>query len=125
MTASVHVPVPDMSHLPAEALAHLRAALVEELRAKAAESEEHGARAKLLTGHSDVDSRLDRELAETGAIRAREALAEIEHALARMDRGTYGVCEACGAPMRAERLEAIPHARHCVRCSGTTPERSR
>jgi DnaK suppressor protein len=125
MTASVHIRVRDFSHLSAEVLAQLRAALVDELEAKAAESDDHDARARLLTGHTDVDSLLERELAEMGASRARDAMTEIEDALARMDRGTYGVCEACGAPVRAERLEAIPHARHCVRCSGTRPERSR
>ncbi|HEX2273018.1 MAG TPA: hypothetical protein VHG90_03990, partial [Acidimicrobiales bacterium] len=81
MTASVHVPVPDVSHLSTELLERLRAALVDELHATAAVSAGHDARAKLLTGHTDVDSLLERELAETGASRAREAMAEIEHAL--------------------------------------------
>ncbi|HEX2042817.1 MAG TPA: TraR/DksA family transcriptional regulator [Acidimicrobiales bacterium] len=120
MTASVHVPVPEVSHLSTKLLERLRAALVDELHATAAVRAEHDARARLLTGHTDVDSLLERELAETGASRAREAMAEIENALTRMDLGTYGFCEACGVPVAPERLEAIPHARHCVRCSGPT-----
>ncbi len=125
MTPSEHVLVPELSHLSAEVLAHLRAVLVDELHAKAAESAEHDARARLLTGHTDVDSLLERELAETGARRAREAMAEIEHALARMELDTYGSCEVCGVAVALERLEAIPQARHCVRCSGVLPPGSR
>jgi DnaK suppressor protein len=125
MTASVHEPVPHVSRPSAAVPARLRAALEEELQVKVAESAEHDARAELLTGHTDVDSRLERELAEAGASRAREAIAEIQDALARISLGTYGLCDACGAPVAPERLEAIPHARHCVRCSGTAPARSR
>jgi RNA polymerase-binding transcription factor len=125
MTASVHEPVSHVSRLSAGVLARLRAALEEELQVKMAESVEHDARAELLTGHTDVDSRLERELAEAGASRAREAIVEIQDALARISLGTYGLCEACGAPVAPERLEAIPHARHCVGCSGTAPARSR
>ena len=41
-------------------------------------------------------------------------LADIEHALQRLDDGTYGTCEACGKPIGDERLEAMPAARFCV-----------
>ena len=125
MTASVHEPVSHVSPLSVGVLARLRAALEEELEVKMAESAEHDARVELLTGHTDVDSRLERELAEAGGSRAREAIGEIQDALARISLGTYGWCEACGAPVAPERLEAIPHARHCVGCSGTAPARSR
>ena len=50
------------------------------------------------------------------AARAREAIEDIEHALDRLRDGTYGTCEACGAPLPFERLEAIPQARLCVAC---------
>jgi len=42
-------------------------------------------------------------------------LADVEHALRRLDEGTYGVCEACGQPIGEDRLEAMPEARFCVR----------
>jgi len=38
-------------------------------------------------------------------------LADVEHALARIDDGTYGTSEESGAPIPLERLEAIPWAR--------------
>jgi RNA polymerase-binding transcription factor DksA len=43
--------------------------------------------------------------------------AEAREALQRFDGGTYGVCEGCGQPIAKARLEAIPYARHCVRCA--------
>lgn len=48
--------------------------------------------------------------------RLRENLDDVEHALQRMRWGTYGLCENCGRPIPAERLEALPSARLCVEC---------
>jgi RNA polymerase-binding transcription factor DksA len=78
-----------------------------------------------LTGQSDVDSILERELAEASAARARDAIDEIDDAFARMDAGTYGVCRACDGPIAAERLQVLPHARLCIRCSSEERERTR
>jgi RNA polymerase-binding transcription factor DksA len=41
-------------------------------------------------------------------------LADIEHALARLDDGTYGHCEVCGQTIDEARLEAVPAARFCL-----------
>lgn len=57
-----------------------------------------------------------RELDMTLEGQARESLAQIERALARMDAGTYGTCSRCGAIIPAERLEAMPEADLCVSC---------
>jgi RNA polymerase-binding protein DksA len=46
--------------------------------------------------------------------RVEAELADIEHALKRLDDGTYGTCEACGKPIGDDRLEAMPAARFCV-----------
>lgn len=48
---------------------------------------------------------------------ARGHLREIEDALARLDQGTYGVCERCGERIAPGRLVARPTARTCVRCA--------
>jgi DnaK suppressor protein len=40
-------------------------------------------------------------------------LCDVEHALQRLDDGTYGTCEACGRPIGALRLEEVPAARFC------------
>lgn len=42
-----------------------------------------------------------------------DRLAEVDAALERIDEGTYGVCEICGEPIDAERLEVRPAARYC------------
>lgn len=45
---------------------------------------------------------------------ARDQLADIDAALARLDDGSYGRCQTCGGPIGAARLEAIPTARFCI-----------
>ena len=45
---------------------------------------------------------------------AEVELADVEHALKRLDEGTYGFCEACGGAISASRLEAVPAARLCA-----------
>ena len=47
---------------------------------------------------------------------ARTNLAEIEHALEKFKKGTYGLCDICGQPIAPDRLEAVPHANLCVTC---------
>jgi RNA polymerase-binding transcription factor DksA len=51
------------------------------------------------------------------ASQARRRVVEARAALARLDAGTYGTCERCGAPIPAERLAARPTASLCVRCA--------
>lgn len=48
--------------------------------------------------------------------RLRENLRDIDDALRKFDKGTYGVCERCGDPIDPERLEAIPYARLDMKC---------
>ena len=47
----------------------------------------------------------------------REALAEVDHALTKLEAGTYGTCERCGEPISPARLEAMPAARYCINCA--------
>jgi DnaK suppressor protein len=47
---------------------------------------------------------------------ARDLLAQAERALARIEAGTYGVCESCGEPIGKARLQAFPRATLCVAC---------
>lgn len=43
-------------------------------------------------------------------------LQEIEHALSKFDKGTYGLCESCGKPIEETRLETLPQALYCLEC---------
>ena len=47
---------------------------------------------------------------------ARDLLDQGERALARIDAGTYGVCESCGQAIGKARLLAFPRATLCVAC---------
>ena len=47
---------------------------------------------------------------------AQNLLDQGERALARIDAGTYGVCESCGKPIGKARLLAFPRATLCVAC---------
>lgn len=46
----------------------------------------------------------------------REILGQTERALARIDDGTYGICERCGNPIGKARLQAFPRATLCMTC---------
>jgi DnaK suppressor protein len=47
---------------------------------------------------------------------AGDEMKAIQHALARLDAGLYGLCTSCGIPIDAARLEALPTAAHCIEC---------
>ena len=58
----------------------------------------------------------EREQEITLANNAREMLEQNEHALVRLDDGTYGICESCGNPIGKLRLQAAPRATLCMPC---------
>lgn len=49
--------------------------------------------------------------------RERKLIRKIEKALNRIEEGTYGDCEACGAPIDIPRLEARPMTEYCIDCA--------
>ena len=42
---------------------------------------------------------------------------EINGALERLEKGTYGFCESCDEAISAKRLRALPEAKLCITCS--------
>ncbi|MFI7234021.1 TraR/DksA family transcriptional regulator [Streptomyces cyaneofuscatus] len=48
------------------------------------------------------------------AAHAQETLEQTERALARLEAGTYGLCEVCGKPIGKARMQAFPRATLCV-----------
>ena len=64
---------------------------------------------------ADVGSTtLERDHEMSLANNARDMLDQIERALAKIDDGTYGVCESCGNAIGKGRLQAFPRATLCV-----------
>lgn len=61
-------------------------------------------------------SALEREQELTLVNNTRDLLEQNQRAIARLDEGTYGVCENCGGPVGKARLEAFPRATLCVTC---------
>ena len=59
---------------------------------------------------------VDRERDLVLSAKAKDAVEEIDHALAKIDAGTYGFCENCHNPIPEARLTALPYARLCVPC---------
>jgi DnaK suppressor protein len=64
-------------------------------------TQERGDDATLLQAHDDAWDQL---------AFARDELAQVEKALARIEAGTYGTSEVSGKPIPRERLEALPTA---------------
>jgi DnaK suppressor protein len=57
-----------------------------------------------------------KELMVSMSANDRQLLQLIDDALERMEDGAYGKCIHCGDPIQEKRLEAVPWARHCLRC---------
>ena len=54
----------------------------------------------------------------TFRLRGREKtfLKKIDHALTKIDDGSFGTCEECGEEISVKRLEARPETTLCIRC---------
>ncbi|MFH0781592.1 MAG: RNA polymerase-binding protein DksA [Pseudomonadota bacterium] len=48
--------------------------------------------------------------------RERKLLSKIDEAIARIDDGSYGICEDCGEEIGQKRLEARPVTTLCIDC---------
>jgi DnaK suppressor protein len=45
----------------------------------------------------------------------RDLIEKVQHALSRIEEGTYGLCERCGRQIEKARIKALPHATLCIR----------
>jgi DnaK suppressor protein len=64
-------------------------------------------------GTDNYDQEFTLELIEN----EQGTLEQVNEALARMELGKFGQCVECGELISKLRLEAIPYARHCIRCA--------
>lgn len=67
----------------------------------------------------------DREISFILGDREREKLQSIETALARIEEGTYGICENCESDIAPGRLDAMPFSRLCVSCQAEQEKEAR
>jgi RNA polymerase-binding protein DksA len=58
----------------------------------------------------------EREKAFLFASKEGRLLYHIDEALRRLYKDDYGVCQTCGETISNDRLEAVPHARLCIKC---------
>ncbi len=107
------------SHLSSTELQRLRRSLERErdaLRAAANASDEE--RRGVPRGEIEEGDLAERIVEQDDAIRLTafdaRRLTEVEHALAKLEAGVYGVSEDSGEPIPFERLEAVPWARRTV-----------
>jgi DnaK suppressor protein len=66
---------------------------------------------------SRMDALQGQAMAKAGEERVARELQHIEAALARIERGEYGLCLDCDEPIATGRLEANPSATLCIRCA--------
>ena len=57
--------------------------------------------------------------------RVRQEIASVEHALEKIEKGTYGTCDNCGKKIPPERLEALPQASLCLNCKALTAKNAK
>ena len=57
------------------------------------------------------------EVVDAIGLETRQSVAQLQAALERIDDGSYGVCEGCGADIAPARLEARPESTHCIDCA--------
>ncbi len=97
------------------ALRKERRRLVEELK-----HQEMLAQDRPTTGNHMADDASEvEEQAKSLALRRHleGMLKEIDRAIVRAEKGTYGICERCKKPISEERLKVIPSATLCIDCA--------
>jgi RNA polymerase-binding transcription factor len=100
---------PTSTSAPASSRVPELRALLEELRADCLREREQASAAALQYGADPVGWARGTSLQRT--------LEDIDAALSRIQRGTYGTCTGCGRAIPVERLELRPFAGTCVACT--------
>ena len=98
-------------------LLELHARLRDQMSGLAKESQAEIENYSLHMGDSGTDN-FDRDFALSLLSSDQDAIYEIEEALKRIEKGTYGTCELTAKPIPRARLDAIPWARFTVEAQG-------
>jgi DnaK suppressor protein len=103
MSASI-----DTQHVPAAAWDRFRALL---------ESHRSDCLAQREAALAECAQSVPDPVAQRRSADLQVTIGEIDAALGRIEAGTYGRCDRCGAEIPEERLELRPFASRCVRCT--------
>ena len=119
-------PIPVGSDWTVEELAEVRVDLVREIAERRTDYDRAIAeitRLQQSSGEGAGDDQADagsktfeREQELSIANNRRDLLVQMERAMERLDKGTYGYCESCSQPIMKARLQAFPSATLCVKC---------
>lgn len=92
-----------------------RQALADKLRGHEGDVVEQGELSKVDQHQAELGTETferERDLTALGILEGE--LEDIQHALRRIEDGSYGTCEECGTRIGDDRLEAKPWARFCI-----------
>jgi DnaK suppressor protein len=98
-------------------LLDLRERLLNQMSGLAKESAQEMSNYSLHMADSGTDN-FDRDFALSLLSSDQDAIYEIEEALKRIEKNTYGICELTGKPIPRTRLDAIPWTRFTVEAQG-------
>ncbi|MFO0606884.1 MAG: TraR/DksA C4-type zinc finger protein [Polyangiales bacterium] len=108
--------------LPKERLKTFRE-LLEAKRAQILENAQNTLADEMTLDADDLPDEMDLASSEylqsfTFRLRGREKflLEKVEHALEKIEDGSFGLCEECGEEIAIKRLEARPETNLCIRC---------
>lgn len=98
-----------------EALALKRRMLTQHIQAELTELERPEKKHRADLEEIASDTHETDSLCEIMGIESTQ-IEQIEKAMAKIDGGTYGICEDCGGDIPVARLEALPFATQCIEC---------
>ena len=105
-------------------LEEMRSQMLRSVEQEVAAGREHTKDEGMDTYDLASDAR-DREINTILSDRDRIKLQAVDEALERLDDGSYGKCEECGADIAEGRLVALPFSLLCVTCQSEQERESR
>jgi len=105
-----------VAHITEQQRAALRARLLARARVLVEEIGAGLGGGKLRQEPFDPVSSEEARVGVSSVQRDTDELRDVESALARLERGTYGLCIDCGNPLPYVRLDALPEASRCMHC---------
>ena len=113
----------EIAHITQHQLHELQRRLRARARALASRIEQDLRSEALVQEAFDASSSVEAAVDTASIEREGWELTQVEHALARLESGLYGLCVECGAAIPWVRLDAVPEAARCVQCESEREHR--